>query len=248
MRAYERRVISAIKLLFHNRLLGAFTLVTGLASIGLIFGVASDDMYGIAHPINLIAYWHVPLAIVGGLALTVTFLGCVLYLLTSTRFWERLAYGSAELGFIFATLTLITGSVWGRIIWNTWWDWSDIRLVTFLFVWFVYAGYLIIYSGAGSTDRVSRLASVYGIVGFITVPISYASTRLWAVSLHSPSIGNPDAEAAITGEVLLISTIAILGLYLFLLGSRIRLQEIDHRLSRLKNRQRMETQKPTGGE
>jgi len=241
-------LIGTFRRLFRSSIPGYLTLVFGVLSIGLVFGYASDSMYGVEHGINLVAYWHVPLALVGGVALTVTFVGCVLYLATGTRFWEHLAHASGELGFIFATLTLITGSAWGRIIWNTWWDWSDIRLVTFLFVWFIYAGYLIIYSSAGGTARVSRLASVYGVVGFITVPISYASTRLWTARLHAPSIGNPDAEAAISGEVLFVSLLAILCLYVYLLGSRVRLHQLTTRLDSLTARSNRETYKPSGGD
>ncbi|NGM70694.1 cytochrome c biogenesis protein CcsA [Natronolimnobius sp. AArcel1] len=248
MRSYERVPITALRRVFQSRIPAVGTLAFGLVSLGLIFGYASDSMYGVDHGINLIAYWHIPLALVGGLALTVTFLGCVLYLVTGTRFWERLAHGSAELGFIFATLTLVTGSAWGRVIWNTWWDWSDIRLVTFLFVWFIYAGYLIIYSSAGGTAKVSRLASVYGVVGFITVPISYASTRLWTARLHAPSIGNPDAEAAISAEVLVVSLLALLFLYIYFLGSRIRMRELSARVNAAKTRMRRETYNTSGGD
>ncbi|CAI49115.1 ABC-type transport system permease protein (probable substrate heme) [Natronomonas pharaonis DSM 2160] len=245
----DRRLsVRVLRRLFHSAVPGYLALGFGLASLVLVFGFASASMYGVDHGINLIAYWHVPLAIVGGLALTVTFVGCVLYLVTSTRFWEQLAHASGELGFIFATLTLVTGSAWGRIIWNTWWDWSDIRLVTFLFVWFIYAGYLIIYSGAGDGGRVSRLASVYGVVGFITVPISYASTRLWTAQLHAPSIGNPDAEANITASVLFVSLLAIFFLYVYLLGNRVRLHELTSRLDEMKDRTRTKTHKPTGGD
>ncbi|SFC34654.1 heme exporter protein C [Halobiforma haloterrestris] len=245
MGSYEKRTIGLLRRILRSSVHGYLTLLFGLASLGLVFGYASDSMYGVSHGVNLIAYWHVPLALVGGLALTVTFLGCVCYLVTGTRFWEQLAHGSAELGFVFATLTLVTGSAWGRVIWNTWWNWSDIRLVTFLFVWFIYAGYLIIYSSGGGAGRVSRLASVYGVIGFITVPISYASTRLWTARLHAPSVGNPDAEAAITASVLFVSLVAVLFLYLSLLAARVRLHELTTRVDSLKKRSRTETYKPT---
>ena len=248
MSRYERSAVGAIQRVFRSSLLGYLTLLFGIVSVGLVFGYASDSMYGVAHGINLIAYWHVPMALVGGLALTVTFVGCVLYLVTATRFWEQLAHASGEIGLVFTTLTLITGSAWGRVIWNTWWDWSDIRLVTFLFVWFIYAGYLLIYSGVGGSGRVSRLASVYGVVGFITVPISYASTRLWTARLHSPSVGNPDAEASISASVLLISLVAVLLLYVYLLGSRVRLRELSVRVDSLKERTATEAHKRPRGD
>lgn len=248
MRSYNRAVISGLQRVFRSSAAGYLALVGGLLSIVLTFTYASSSMYGVDHVINLVAYWHVPLAIVGGLALTVTFLGCALYLLTGERFWERLAHGSGELGFVFVTLTLLSGMTWGRVIWNTWWDWTDVRLVTFLFIWFVYAGYLLIRSSVGRGDRGARLASVYGIVGFITVPISYLSTRLWTARLHSPSVGNPETEATITGSVLLVTLLAVLFLYVYLLGSRVRLLELRGRLDAERYRDRTETHNPTEAE
>ena len=108
MSSYEQRAIGFFRRLFRSSIPGYLTLLFGLASIALVFGYASSSMYGVDHGINLIAYWHVPLALVGGVALTVTFAGCVLYLLTGTGFWEKLAHASGEIGFIFATLTLVT--------------------------------------------------------------------------------------------------------------------------------------------
>lgn len=202
-------------------------------------------MYGVNHVVNLVAYWHIPLAIAGGLALTVTFAGCVLYLLTGRRFWERTAHASGEIGFVFVTLTLLSGMTWGRVIWNTWWDWTDVRLVTFLFIWFVYAGYLIIHSSIDRSEQGIRLASVYGIIGFITVPISYLSTRLWTARLHQPSVANPETNATITASALIVSLVAILALYLSLLGSRVRLLEFRGRLDTKRHENRTESSQST---
>jgi len=236
----ENISVAGLKRVFRSRLLGALALVTGVVSIGLVFGYASDSMYGVSHGINLIAYWHIAVAWVAAVALTVTFLGSILYLVTDTKYWSYLAHASGEAGFLFVTLTLVTGSIWARVIWNTWWEWSDIRLVTFLIVWFIYAGYLIIYS-AGVGERTERFASVYAIIGFVTIPISYASTRLWTARFHAPSMGNPDADATITGSAVLVSLIALTVLYLYLVGSRVRLHEISERVDEVAEREGRET-------
>ena len=205
------------------------TLLFGVLSFALVFGTASKTMYGIEHGGNLLAYWHIALAWVAASALGTTFVGSVLYLRYRGRFWSRLAHSAGELGFLFATLALVLGSAWGKVIWNSWWEWTDVRLVTFLIVWFIYAGYLVV---ASSTDPETgdRYAAVYGVVGFVTVPISYASTRLWTPTFHETTIGNPQVSANIDPTTLLVTVVAATFLYVYLLGVRIQVHEVEDRI------------------
>ncbi|MFD1565382.1 cytochrome c biogenesis protein [Haloarchaeobius amylolyticus] len=232
MRTFSRQLASLIRL-FHwvmwSRVVrwGAFTF--GLASLALVFGVASRTMYGIDHGINLIAYWHIPLAFLTAFALSTTFIGSLLYLRYEGRFWNRLAHSGGEIGFLFATLTLATGSMWGRVVWNSWWEWSDIRLVTFLIVWLIYAGYLAVYA---STERGSdeRFAAVYGVVAFVTVPITYTAGRLWSPTFHEPTIANSSVSANIDPLILGVSFLALALLYIYVMAIRIRLHEIEDKI------------------
>ncbi|MFA9416058.1 MULTISPECIES: cytochrome c biogenesis protein [Natrialbaceae] len=232
MRTFSRQLASLIRL-FHwvmwSRVVrwGAFAF--GLVSLALVFGVASRTMYGIEHGINLIAYWHIPLAFLTAFALSTTFIGSLLYLRYEGRFWNRLAHSGGEIGFLFATLTLATGSMWGRVVWNSWWEWSDIRLVTFLIVWLIYAGYLAVYA---STERGSdeRFAAVYGVVAFVTVPITYTAGRLWSPTFHEPTIANSSVSANIDPLILGISFLALALLYIYVMAIRIRLHEIEDKI------------------
>ena len=223
------QAIRIMKAITESRVVKWGTLVAGLASLGLVFGVASDVMYGVEHGANLLAYWHIALAWVAAVALSTTFLGSLLHLRFEGRYWNRLAHSSGELGFVFATLTLVTGSAWGRVIWNSWWEWTDVRLVTFLLVWFVYAGYLVVYS---TTERGSdeRFAAIYGVVGFLTVPLSYISTRLWVPTFHRTTIGDPQVSANIDPLVLVVSLVAVSLLYTYLMGLRIRVHEVEDKI------------------
>ena len=223
------QAIRIMKAITESRVVKWGTLVAGLASLGLVFGVASDVMYGVEHGANLLAYWHIALAWVAAVALSTTFLGSLLHLRFEGRYWNRVAHSSGELGFVFATLTLVTGSAWGRVIWNSWWEWTDVRLVTFLLVWFVYAGYLVVYS---TTERGSdeRFAAIYGVVGFLTVPLSYVSTRLWVPTFHRTTIGDPQVSANIDPLVLVVSLVAVSLLYTYLMGLRIRVHEVEDKI------------------
>jgi len=213
------------------------TLLFGTLSMVLVFGVASKTMYGVEHGGNLLAYWHISLAWVAATALGTTFLGSVLYLRYRGQFWSRLAHSAGELGFLFATLTLLLGSVWGKVIWNSWWEWTDVRLVTFLVVWFIYAGYLVV-SSATTRGTGDRYAAVYGIIGFVTVPISYASTRLWTPTFHETTMGNPQVSANIDPTTLVVTLVAATLLYVYLLGLRIHVHEVADRVRRVQSARR----------
>jgi len=224
------RVTRVLRAVIMSRVVKWGALVSGVASFVLVFGSASDVMYGVAHGGNLLAYWHIALAWVAASALGTTFVGSALYLRYRGAFWSRLAHSAGELGFLLVTLTLLFGSFWGKVIWNSYWEWTDVRLVTFLVVWFIYAGYLIVHAGTdgGSGDR---YAAVYGVLGFITVPVSYVSTRLWTPTFHETTLGNPDVSANIDPTTLLVSLLAASLLYLYLLGLRIRLHELEDDLA-----------------
>ncbi|WP_302080736.1 cytochrome c biogenesis protein [Salinibaculum rarum] len=223
------KAIRLSRLVTESRVVMWGALVSGLTSLTLVFGFASDVMYGIEHGANLLAYWHIAMAWIAAVALSTTFLGSVLHLRFEGRYWNRLAHSAGELGFLFATLTLVTGSAWGRVIWNSWWEWTDIRLVTFLLVWFVYAGYLVVYS---STERGSdeRFAAIYGVVGFLSVPLSYLSTRLWVPTFHETTLANPQVSANIDPLTLVVSIVAVSLLYLYLLGLRVRIHEVEDKI------------------
>ena len=211
------------------------TLVFGTLSMVLVFGHASKTMYGIEHGANLLAYWHIGLAWTAAAALGTTFVGSALFLRYRGRFWNRLAHAAGEVGFLFATLTLVLGSAWGKVIWNSWWEWTDVRLVTFLVVWFIYAGYLVVYS-ATERDSGEQFAAVYGVVGFVTVPISYVSTRLWTPTFHETTLGNAGVSANIDGTTLVVTLVAATLLYAYLLGLRIQIHEVEDRVHRLHTR------------
>jgi len=212
-------------------------LLFGTLSLGLVFGTASKTMYGIEHGGNLLAYWHIALAWVAATALGTTFVGSALYLRYRGPFWSRLAHSSGELGFLFATLTLLLGSAWGKVIWNSWWEWTDVRLVTFLIVWFIYAGYLVV-SAATDPGAGDRYVAVYGVIGFVTVPISYASTRLWTPTFHETTMGNPQVSANIDPTTLVVTVVAATLLYVYLLGLRIQVHEVEDRIRRLSTQRR----------
>src|SRR5690606_1870764 len=124
--------------------------------------------------VQRIFYFHVASAWNAFLAFIVVAAASIAYLLTRQPRWDQLAHASAEVGVLFTTLTLMGGTLWMRPVWNTWWTW-DPRLTTTLILWFIYVGYLLLRSLTEGSERRARLAAIYGIIGFIDVPIVYLS-------------------------------------------------------------------------
>ena len=137
------------------------------------------------------------MAWVAFLAFFVVFGASIAYLRTGNARWDRLGRASAEVGVVFTTLVLITGSIWGYPIWGTWWSW-DPKLTTTLILWFMYLAYLMVRSYA-EPPRGPRFAAVVGIVAFFDVPIVYLSSYWWR-TLHPPAGHRPARRAAAVGQ------------------------------------------------
>jgi len=154
----------------------AATLAVGLLALYLAFVYAPKEAT-MGH-VQRIFYFHVGAAWTSFLAFFVVFLGGVAYLRTRDRRWDALALSSAEIGLIFTTITLATGSIWAKPAWGAWWTW-DPRLTTTTILWLIFVAYLILRSSIDEPDRRARFAAVVGIVGFVDVPIVFLSIRLW---------------------------------------------------------------------
>ena len=129
-----------------------------------------------------IFYFHVPLSWVALLAFTVVFAGSIGFLRTEKKSYEIVAHAAAEIGLLFASLILITGSIWAKPAWGTWWMW-DVRLTTSLVLWLLYVGYLMLGSSVEEEGKRGRFSAVYGIVAFVDVPLVFFSIRWWR-SIH----------------------------------------------------------------
>lgn len=143
--------------------------------------------------VQRIFYFHVPSAWVAFLAFFIVCIASIMFLRTSSEKWDRLAESSAEIGVLFITLVLLTGPLWAKPVWNTYWSW-DARLTTSFVLWLIYVAYLMIRSYAKDMERGARFAAVFGIIGFLDVPIVYMSIRWWRTLHPSPVIGGGEGS------------------------------------------------------
>jgi heme exporter protein C len=172
--------------------------------------------------IQRIFYVHLPMAWVGFVAFGHACWAGIQYLRTGRREWDTVGASAAEIGVLFATLVIITGSLWARPVWGTWWTW-DPQLSTYVILWLIYAGYLVLRAAAGDDSRKARWAAVFAIVGFVDVPLVWLSARylrsLSPVIFTTRSLGLAPSMA----WTLLAGLVAWSLFYTVLVRARIRL-------------------------
>lgn len=180
-----------------------------------------------------IFYYHVGSAWTMFLALTVTAIGGLIYLLRRNPQADALAGASAEIGFLYATIVLLTGSIWGRSAWNTWWNWEP-RLTSMLVLWLIYAAYLVLRSStSGETRR--RNASVFGMVAFVMSPIVYFSIHFWGSLLHPPTRTVRELDPVML-RTMGLGFLTMAALYLYLLSLRSTLEQAESEVETWRHR------------
>ena len=199
------------------------SLVLMVANLGLIFLWVPMEL--VMGQIQRIFYFHVPIAWVSFLAVSIVFVASILYLWRGGRKWDILANASAEIGVLFTTLMLISGATWAKPVWGVWWTW-DPRLTTSLIMWLIYVAYLMLRAYAPTPAQGSRYAAVLGIVGFVDVPIVYFAVEWWR-NIHPEMVIGPLAESGdLEGSMaitLLFSMLTFTVLFSYLLWERVSL-------------------------
>ena len=195
--------------------------------------------------VQRIFYFHVGSAWVAALAFFVALLSGIAYLRNPSRTWDTIAVGSVEIGLVFTSMTIISGSVWGRPAWNTWWIWSP-RLTSITVLWLVYVAYFMLRGAIDDEEKRGRFSAVYVIAGFVTVIITFLSIRLLR-DIHPVLIGESSAAAEGLQEFsgldstkmvisLNVSVLTFSVLYLAWLANRLRLQKMVDEAADLKTR------------
>ena len=174
-----------------------------------------------------IFYFHVPIAWTGFLSYLLVMIAGILFLSTKRVIWDHLGLAAAEIGTLFILLVLITGPIWAKPIWGTWWTWEP-RLTTTLILFLIYIGYFMLRNFGGHPERISRYAAVLGIIAFIDVPIIFFSVRFWEEKYQS----HPQVEITQQNpEIILpflISLVTFTILFSFMLKYRLHEIKLIH--------------------
>ncbi len=153
--------------------------VVWLVLLGLVFSPADQTQGELVR----LMYVHVPSAWLAYLSFSLTAVGSAFVLWKKSQWWDLVAASAAEIGVLFCGLALLTGMIWGRPTWGTYWEWGDARLVSTLVLFLVFVGYLAIRRiPADPTVRANRSAIV-ALIGVVNIPLVHFSVKWWR-TLH----------------------------------------------------------------
>jgi len=214
--------------------LGLVTLTAMVVAVYMaLVGAPTEAEQGM---VQRIFYFHVPCAMVTFASFGLVAIAGALYLWLGSQIWDDLGYAAVEVGMVFCTLVLITGSIWAKPIWGAWWTW-DSRLTTTFILWLIYGGYLLLRAFGGDTPQVARFAAVVGIIGALDVPIIVVSVRLWR-TIHPAVLLTRQGEHGLQDPrmvaALLIAMLAFTTLFIWLLSMRFKMLRVHSRLTGLK--------------
>jgi heme exporter protein C len=212
-----------------TRWLGAAALVSLTATVAL--GLSLPKTEEQKEYSRLIAI-HPPIAWVFYVSFGVTALASILFLWprTRSRFWDRLAASSAEISAVFAALTLVTGSIWGRPTWGVYWTW-DARLTLTALIAAMILGYLALRRVPGETEVKAKRSAVYAVLIALLIPVDHFAVDWWR-TLHQDS-SLEKASNALDPSFLAAMGVGFLAftlLYAWLLVHRFRLEQLEERL------------------
>lgn len=160
--------------------------------MGMIFIYAPTERT-MGH-VQRLFYFHVGSAWVASLTFLVALICGAIYLWKRWPQLDTISTASVEIGVVFVTLTIVSGSIWGKPAWNTYWVWSP-RLTSITILWLVYIAYFVLRSVIYDEEKKRRFSAVYVMAGFVTVIITYGSIRVLR-DIHPVMFGGALESAA----------------------------------------------------
>jgi heme exporter protein C len=186
------------------------TVVTLVAGFSLVFFYAPLDAdQGF---IQKIFYLHVPLAIMALVGFVLAAFHAIRHLRTGDAVHDARSYVSIHLSVIFGVAVLLTGAIWARASWGTWWSWNEPTLVSFLIVFLLYCTYYPLRYAIEDRDRQARYASVFAITAGAFVPLNFIAVRLAEPLLHPRVFAT--AEGGMPGSMWFTFLVCLAGMAL----------------------------------
>lgn len=210
-----------------------------LIAVGLylaLFGSPADYQQGES---VRIMYVHVPAAWMALMCYSSMAVASAVGFIWKHPLADVAAKSAAPIGAAFTFLALVTGSLWGKPMWGTWWAW-DARLTSVLILFFMYLGYMALWGAIDDKARAARIAAIACLVGFINIPVIKFSVDWWN-SLHQPASvmrgGGPSIHGSMLTPLLLVGLgYSLLFAALLLVAMRAELAE--RRIARLEQSKR----------
>jgi heme exporter protein C len=212
--------------------LDVFTIALFLIATYMVFFYAPQE--AVMGDVQRVFYFHVATGWVGMLGFIGAAVAGIIYLIKKDRKWDIVGLAAVEIGIVFIFINIVTGAIWARPIWNTWWTW-DPRLTTATVMLLIYLAYLMLRQGIEDPDRRARFGAVYAIVGSLSVPLTYFSARIFR-TIHPIVIGSGDPSATgsfdmspLMTQTFMFSLLTFTFIFIDLFWHRIRLgRKADH--------------------
>jgi heme exporter protein C len=210
--------------------LGAVAILLLARNLVLIAGFPPERSQGM---IFKIIFFHVPAAMTALLGAAVALVSSILFLKTRNFKYDALAVAVTEVGLAFLAANLITGSIWGRVIWGIWWTW-DARLTSALICWLLYAGYLMLRRAIEEPTQRATFAAVFSIFAFIDVPIVIFSIKWWRTQHPQPVFWGGGSIPSDWSTVMWLNLLALLLLAAVMTMVRLRQEDTQRELDSLR--------------
>jgi heme exporter protein C len=170
------------------RALTILTIVSVVLFLGALWMVfVFAPLEAIMNYVQKIFYFHIANAWVGMLGFMAAAVSGILYLVKKDLKWDLVELAAVEISLVFFSITIVSGSIWARPSWGTWWTW-DPRLTTAAILEMIYLAYLLLRQGFEDPERRARFGAVYTIIGSISVPLTFFSITLWQ-TIHPEIFG-----------------------------------------------------------
>ncbi len=200
-------------------------LILAIAGCGwlIFYGTPIESSMGI---VQKIMYIHLPSVWTAFLSLFIAFIASIGYLWKRKEGFDILACCTVEIGVVLCGIGLVTGSIWGKPTWNTYWSW-DARVTTTLILFLIFVGYILLRRFTNHGDQQARLSAVIAIVGFLDIPLIHMSVVWWR-TLHQPATFMSSQKNVIDRPLaitLWISVLTCLFLFAYLLSMRIEIEK-----------------------
>ena len=218
---------------------GTGTAFTRWLGVATVVACAVTVVYGlIVSPADIvqgesvrILYVHVGTVWVAYVAFVVTAIASAGYLWRRSRslVWDRVAGASAEIGVVFMGVTLLTGSLWGRLSWGTFWVW-DARVTTTAFLFITYIGYLAVRGLGGNHDQRARRSAVVALLAVLEIPLVHFSVKLWRSVHQEASVAGRTTDVTLDDTMLFtlgLGTVAFSLLYVWYVVHRQRVLAME---------------------
>jgi len=208
-----------------------------IGALAMVFLYA--PLEAVMNYVQKIFYFHIANAWVGMLGFIVAATAGVVYLVKKDLKWDIVEMAAVEISLVFFLIAIITGSIWAKPSWGTFWTW-DARLTTAAILEMIYLAYLLLRKGIEDPERRARFSAVYTLIGAISVPVSFLSIRIWQ-TIHPAVIGSGNSSAqgsfGMTAPMLMtmffcLATFSVI--FVTLLWYRVRLGRLAEQVDQVK--------------